>query len=79
MEKKFTKFVWIYLQTYDKQERIEKYWNRIFQLQFFEGELRCKVLPTIVKSVFILGQTNAEVGVQSVCEYQSSYQRKSIT
>ena len=48
------------LPTYDKQERIEKYWNRVFQLQSHEGELRYKVLPTIVKSALILGQTNAE-------------------
>ena len=48
------------LPTYDKQERIEKYWKRVFQLQSHEGELRYKVLPTIVKSALILGQTNAE-------------------
>ena len=72
MEKKLTNFVWIYLPTYDKQERIEKYWNRVFQLQPHEGDLRCKVLPTIVKSALILGQTNAELEC-------SSYQRKSIT
>ena len=60
MEKKLTNFVWISLPTYDKQERIEKYSNRVFPLQSHEGELRCKVLPTIVKSALILGQTNAE-------------------
>ena len=41
------------LPTYDKQEIIEKYWNRVFQLQSHEGELRYKVLPTIVKSTLI--------------------------
>ena len=34
--------------------------EQVFQLQSHEGELGYKVLPTIVKSALILGQTNAE-------------------
>ena len=72
------------LPTYDKQERIEKYWNRVFQLQSHEGELRYKVLPTIVKSALILGQTNAEsehslsVNTKVVTKERASLNEKTI-
>ena len=33
----------------------------VFQFQSHEGELRYKVVPTIVKSALILGQVNAEL------------------
>ena len=45
---------------YDRQEQIEQYCNRVFQLQSSNGQLRYKILPTIIKSALILGQTNAE-------------------
>ena len=48
------------LPNYDRQEWIEQYWNRVFQLQSSDGQLRYKLLPTIIKSALILGQTNAE-------------------
>ena len=44
----------------DRQKQIEQYWNRVFQLQSSDGQLRYKLLPTIIKSALILGQTNAE-------------------
>ena len=48
------------LPNYDRQEWIEQYWNRAFQLQSSDGQLKYKLLPTIIKSALILGQTNAE-------------------
>jgi hypothetical protein len=48
------------LPDYDQQERIEKYWNEVFKLQAQDGSLRYKLLPTVIKSALLLGQTNAE-------------------
>ena len=48
------------LPDYNQQERIEKYWNAVFQLQSSDGQLRYKLLPAVIKSAFTLGQTNAE-------------------
>ena len=44
----------------NQQERIEKYWNAVFQLQSSNGQLRYKLLPAVIKSALTLGQTNAE-------------------
>ena len=48
------------LSDYNQQERIEKYWNAVFQLQSSDGQLRYKLLPAVIKSALTLGQTNAE-------------------
>ena len=48
------------LPDYSWQERIEKYWNAVFQLQSSDGQLRYKLLPAVIKSALTLGQTNAE-------------------
>ena len=48
------------LPDYNQQERIEKYWNAVFQLQSSDGQLRYTLLPTVIKSALTLGQTNAE-------------------
>ena len=48
------------LPDYNQQERIEKYWNAVFQLQSSDGQLRYKLLPAVIKSTLTLGQTNAE-------------------
>ena len=44
------------LPDYNQQERIEKYWNAVFQLQSSDGQLRCKLLPAVIKSALTLGQ-----------------------
>ena len=48
------------LSDYNQQERIEKYWNAVFQLQSSDGQLRYKLLPAVIKSALTLGKTNAE-------------------
>ena len=48
------------LPDYNQQERIEKYWNAVFQLQSSDGQLRYKLLPAVFKSALTLGQTNVE-------------------
>ena len=48
------------LPDYNQQEKIEKYWNAVFQLQFSDRQLRYKLLPAVIKSAITLGQTNAE-------------------
>ena len=48
------------LPDYNQQERIEKCWNAVFQLQSSDGQLRYKLLPAVIKSALTLGQTNAE-------------------
>ena len=48
------------LPDYNQQERIEKYWNAVFQLQSSDEQLRYKLLPAVIKSALTLGQTNAE-------------------
>ena len=48
------------LPDYNQQERIEKYWNAVFQLQSSDGQLRYKLLPAVIKSALTLGQTNVE-------------------
>ena len=48
------------LPDYNQQERIEKYWNAVFQLLSSDGQLRYKLLPAVIKSALTIGQTNAE-------------------
>ena len=48
------------LPEYNAKERIEVFWNALFQLQSPSGDPRYKVLPCVVKSALILTQTNAE-------------------
>ena len=48
------------LPDYNQQERIEKHWDAVFQLQSSDGQLRYKLLPAVIKSALTLGQTNAE-------------------
>ena len=48
------------LPDYNQQERIEKYWNAVFQIQSSDGQLRYKLLSAVIKSALTLGQTNAE-------------------
>ena len=48
------------LPAYDLRERIKVYWNKVSKLQAADGELRCKTLPTVIKSGLVLAQTNAE-------------------
>ena len=48
------------LPEYNAKERIEVFWNALFQLQSPSGDPRYKVLPCVLKSALILTQTNAE-------------------
>ena len=43
------------LPQYDKQERIEKFWNRVFLLESPDGQARYKLLPRVIKSALVLG------------------------
>ena len=61
------------LPQYDKQERIEKFWNRVFLLKSPDGQARYKLLPRVIKSALFLGQTNAE------CERSLSINAKVVT
>ena len=61
------------LPQYDKQERIEKFWNRVFLLESPDGQARYKLLPRVIKSALVLGQTNAE------CECSLSINAKVVT
>ena len=45
---------------YNPKERIELFWNTIFQLQSADGDLRYKLQPVVIKSALLLGQTIAE-------------------
>ena len=45
---------------HNREEQIEKFWSNVFQLQLQSGGVRYKLLPMVIKSALILGQTNAE-------------------
>ena len=45
---------------YNPLDRIEVFWNRVFHILAENGELRYKVLPSVIKSALVLAQTNAE-------------------
>ena len=49
------------LPVYDPKERIEVFWHEVFQLQSAHNELMYQLLPVVIKSALILGQTNAEL------------------
>ena len=48
------------LPAYDLKERIELFWNKVFDLQGPDGNNRYKVMPAVVKSALVLAQTNAD-------------------
>ena len=48
------------LPAYDPKERIELFWNQVFDLQGPDGNNRYKVMPAVVKSALVLAQTNAD-------------------
>ena len=45
---------------YNPSERIEVFWNGVFELHLVDRSMRYKVLPSIIKSALELAQTNAE-------------------
>ena len=45
---------------YSPSERIEVFWNAVFELHSVDGSMRYKVLPSVIKSALVLAQTNAE-------------------
>ena len=61
------------LPQYDKQERIEKFWNRVFLLESPDGQAGYKLLPSVIKSALVLEQTNAE------CEHSLSINAGVVT
>ena len=46
---------------YNPSERIEVFWNGVFQLHSADGDMRYKLLPTVIRSALVLAQTNAEL------------------
>ena len=48
------------LPKYEKKEKIDKYWNDVFNLDGLDGEPKYKLLPYAIKSALCLGQTNAD-------------------
>ena len=60
------------------------FWNEVFQLQSADGDLRCKLLPVVIKSAFVLGQSNAEsecslsVNIRIVARERASFGEKII-
>ena len=44
----------------DPKERIELFWNQVFDLQGSDGNNRYKVMPAVVKPALVLAQTNAD-------------------
>ena len=61
------------LPQYCKEERIEKFWNKVFLVESPDGQARYKVLPSVIKSALVLGQTNAE------CERSLSINARVVT
>ena len=51
------------LPAYNPKERIELFWNQVFDLQGPDGNNRYKVMPALVKSALVLAQTNAAYGI----------------
>ena len=45
---------------YNPSERIEMFWNAVFELHSVDWSMRYKVLPSVIKSALVLAQTNAE-------------------
>ena len=61
------------LPQYCKEERIEKFLNKVFLVESPDGQARYKVLPSVIKSALGLGQTNAE------CERSLSINARVVT
>ena len=71
--------------SYNPSERIEVFWNGVFQLQSAGGgDLRYKLLPVVIKSALVLAQTNAEsehslsVNVRIVTQERASVSEKKL-
>ena len=67
---------------YNPDERIEVFWNKVFELQSADGDLRYKLLPVVIKSALVLGQTNAEcslsINARIVAQERASLGEKTI-
>ena len=69
---------------YNLSERIEMFWNAVFELHSVDGSMRYKVLPSVIKSALVLAQTNAEsewiwpVNARIVTQERASLVEKSI-
>ena len=48
------------LPAYGPKERIELFWNQVFDLQGPDGNNRYNVMPAVVKPALVLAQTNAD-------------------
>ena len=48
------------LPTYNKADRIENFWRKVSEIQSSDGGMKYKLLPTVIKSVLVLGKTNAD-------------------
>ena len=72
------------LPNYNPSEKIEVFWNGVFQLQSADGDLRYKLLPVVIKSALVLPQTNTEsehsllVSVRIVTQERASLSKKTI-
>ena len=68
------------LPRYNVSERIEVFWNGVFQLQPAGGDLRYNLLPVVIKSALVLAQTNAEsdcsLSVRIVTQERASLSEK---
>ena len=45
---------------YKATDRIETFWNKVFQIHSDDGDALYKGLPHVIKSALVLAQTNAE-------------------
>ena len=69
---------------YNPSERIEVFWNAVFELHSVDGSMRYKVLPSVIKSALVLAQTNAEsewslsVNARIVTQERASLGEKTI-
>ena len=43
----------------DSTQRIDHYWNAVFQLKSVDGSSSYQSLPLVIKSALVLAQTNA--------------------
>ena len=44
----------------DTNQRVDRYWNVVFQLKSIDGNTRYQSLPQVIKSGLVFAQTNAE-------------------
>ena len=72
------------LPSYNPSERIEAFWNGVFQLQSSGSDLRYKLLPVVIKCALVPAQTNAEtecslsVNARIVTQERTSLSEKTI-